>query len=631
MNGLYGFVSSIFGRQVAETTGSTGGSGGGSSSGAPAQASPEAGQRTGRRLISSPGTLYLEQQGVYRSLCEVGSATIAIEEVDAAACDYVLHILDTGSGAYHLSQDLADGFTLEYKRATASLHWVTLVEDSLQSFAFRLGTAAEMRAFVNMYNMCVYASMTKQPVGGIDPEDEDYSYVASAMSAEVAADVEGADVVSGGADGPKPTAYRNYGGVDASARDDDGDAVFAFDDREASRVGNGGGVNCCFADSICFNRAIVLKTDAKNQCVVQAFSYNERGAFKTSGAEGFTLKGLGASAPPIAAKELLLEGGERVGLLLNKNDPQRVLEVDFERGCIVQEYQPGLDFAVHSVVPQQKFADRDPNLYVCLGDSSAFTIDRRLDPKKCAVVEDGKDLTEYAQKLRSTQRFSCHATSQEGHLAIGDLCGQIRLFTGPPGARKLVGKAGHFPKAAKTLLKCAPNNPIRHIDITANGAYVLATCDKFLLVLCTLYMEAGDKMANGFASRMGKNKPAPLRLSLDPRQTVALGGVDKVTFTKATFQQCENGEQWIVAACGPMLATWNFAAVREAIDNHYSTACVLKNERNVLKSVEMRGTQQAITFMTDTEVGREIRSSDSSSSSSSRRSGKTTLRFQQQY
>lgn len=51
-----------------------------------------------------------------------------------------------------------------------------------------------------------------------------------------------------------------------------------------------------------------------------------------------------------------------------------------------------------------------------------FMIDMRLDPTKCAVVEE-------APHTYTRVKFTCHATSQRGHLAIGDADGAVRLYS----------------------------------------------------------------------------------------------------------------------------------------------------------------------------------------------------------
>jgi len=63
---------------------------------------------------------------------------------------------------------------------------------------------------------------------------------------------------------------------------------------------------------------------------------------------------------------------------------------------------------------------------------------------------------------------------------------------------------------AKTDLPCFGDN-IDHIDITKDGNWILCTCKTYLLLISTVL----DEDKNGFTHRMGKNKPLPIKLTLN--------------------------------------------------------------------------------------------------------------------
>jgi hypothetical protein len=81
-----------------------------------------------------------------------------------------------------------------------------------------------------------------------------------------------------------------------------------------------------------------------------------------------------------------------------------------------------------------------------------------------------------------------------GNLAIGSLSGEIRLY-------KEVGQN------AKTLLP-GLGDPIRSVNMSIDGEWVLATTQTYLLVIPTMCSNG----KTGFDHRMGKEKPAPKKL-----------------------------------------------------------------------------------------------------------------------
>jgi hypothetical protein len=150
--------------------------------------------------------------------------------------------------------------------------------------------------------------------------------------------------------------------------------------------------------------------------------------------------------------------------------------------------------------------------------------------------------------------------------------GQIRLFSGPAGSVKATGK-GHYPKIAKTLLATTASQPIRHIDITADGKYIVATTKEYVLVVCTK-MPSSEKL--GFTERMGAAKPQPTRLDVPPELVAELG--DKMALTKATFGvDQESGEHVITCSAGAHLLVWELDAVQKAIPSRARVTCATQH------------------------------------------------------
>jgi hypothetical protein len=99
------------------------------------------------------------------------------------------------------------------------------------------------------------------------------------------------------------------------------------------------------------------------------------------------------------------------------------------------------------------------------------------------------------------------ATSGDGYVAVGSKDGKIRLY----GSKKAMEDYG-FSRAATAVPGLGA--PITSIDVSFDAKYVVATTDKYLIVVSTVFKDAKGSDTNGFVSRMGANTPAPRLLKL---------------------------------------------------------------------------------------------------------------------
>lgn len=533
-------------------------------------------------LFACAGSLCVQRGTRYDPVGDVDSFVLSIEEEAGTTPTFAI-IVRCGSDV-ELEQVIDATTSVQFHIPTGSVFWYTVVDDALKHIGFKfcvdpatkLAPSHAAQTFVEKFNRCLYACITGMVVPQANDDNVDYLGSVGAQQAQREA-------------------------VEEDVFSMDKDVAFSF-------TGAGGGKNTCFADSVQYNRALVFQKRGQ-ECFVQAHAFAEDGftgqfqEFKVADATG-------------QAQEALLQHGDKKMYLIDsaaQSMEGHLRELDLVTGSIVQTYEPSAAATgIKSVKYMSKFANESPNLLSCITGNSAFVVDTRLDPKACAVVKEGDDLSDYSykslEKAGKGNAFTCHATSRNGFLAIGDQAGGVRLYTGPPGARKLQG-SGHHAKLAKTLIDLG--TPILHLDITSNGEYVIVTTSDRILVLCTLFLDDKGSSKNGFEARMGKNKPAPLSLLPSPAQVLRMGGADKVKFVQATLEDNEDGEQWIAAVSGPFVCTWNMARVKEAVTTHSVVYCEAKDtQQGNLLSVEMKGKQNWIGFLTDKGVGFQRRSSE---------------------
>jgi len=150
----------------------------------------------------------------------------------------------------------------------------------------------------------------------------------------------------------------------------------------------------------------------------------------------------------------------------------------------------------------------------------------------------------YCRYAKSTKaNLSTLATTGTGHLAVGSETGEIRLYC-EVGQRR------------KNLLP-GLGAPIRAMDVTEDGKWVLATCDTFLLLVPATVEKANGKIFSQFEVSNARERGKPVKLLLSP-EDLAKYGITKVRLTSARFNTgVDIQESWIVSSTGPYVITWN--------------------------------------------------------------------------
>jgi VID27 C-terminal WD40-like domain len=194
--------------------------------------------------------------------------------------------------------------------------------------------------------------------------------------------------------------------------------------------------------------------------------------------------------------KVILHDQDRSLVLMNPNNLHSLFQMDLETGKMVSEWKLHDDITVNQITPVDKFAQMTPE-QTLLGTShnAIFRIDPRVSGDKLVT----NDMKQYTTK----NKFSSIVTTEAGKIAIGSEKGDIRLFD----------KLG---KIAKTTLP-ALGDPIRGIDATKDGRYLVATTKTYLLLIDTQIGIGPNTGKSGFdKSFPADSKPIPRRLQLRP-------------------------------------------------------------------------------------------------------------------
>ncbi|KAE8263010.1 hypothetical protein A4X09_0g7338 [Tilletia walkeri] len=278
-------------------------------------------------------------------------------------------------------------------------------------------------------------------------------------------------------------------------------------------------------------------------------------------------------------KKVMLHDNDRALVMMNPENPNSLFKMDLEVGKVVEEWKVSDDIQIRNAVPTSKYAQMtSESTIIGQGRNSVFKIDPRLPGLK--MVD-----SQYKQ-YKTKQEFSAAATDEAGHLAVGSDKGEIRLFDA-------IGKN------AKTALPSI-GDPIRGIDVTADGRYVVATCKTYLLLIDTLIGEGRYAGKLGYDRSFSADaKPVPRRLQLRP-QTVAVMD-QEISFTPARFNtNSENSnETSVVTSTGPYVISWDFNQVKRGILGEFK---IRKLADRIVQDAFAHGTDSNIIVAMENDV-----------------------------
>lgn len=247
----------------------------------------------------------------------------------------------------------------------------------------------------------------------------------------------------------------------------------------------------------------------------------------------------------------LLQNEDSQIMFLNKAKGNIVYNLDLNRGQIVEEFTIG-KMPLHALCHPSKFSQlTNSGLFLGVTDKSLYTIDPRVPEK---IVQDYT----YSTNIY----LSCMATTAQGHIAVGSEKGDIRLY-------KEIGKKS-------TTVFPGLGHPIRSIDSTKDGEWLLATTDNYLMVIQT---KLDGELA--YTKALSRKRKAPRKLQLGP-EDIAKYQILNVKFSEAKFNVGENTEESaIITSTGNLMVIWNFASVKIGKLDDYAVKVM---EENVVKN-----------------------------------------------
>lgn len=288
-------------------------------------------------------------------------------------------------------------------------------------------------------------------------------------------------------------------------------------------------------------------------------------------------------------KKVMLHAEDRDMILQNPGDANSLYRMDIEYGKVVDEYKVHDDIPITTFAPEKKFAQMTgEQTFIGTSHNALYRVDPRLSGNKMVDSE----LKQYASK----NGFTSVATTAAGYIAVASDKGDVRMFD-----RLGINAKTHIP---------ALGDPIKGLDVSADGRWVLATTRTYLLLIDAEQKHGKNAGKLGFEKSFAKDdKPRPRRLALSPAHVAQLtqetrAGID---FTPARFNTGENAsETTIVTASGPFVIAWSMKKVlRGAARDAYT----IKRYAEQVKADDFRyGSDRNFIVALENQVGMERKS-----------------------
>ena len=242
-------------------------------------------------------------------------------------------------------------------------------------------------------------------------------------------------------------------------------------------------------------------------------------------------------------------------LFQDSKDRNKLYQYDLNKEKIVEEwdcdsnknifcsYNKDINnYMIDFTYPRKLGQLNEQNEIVGINSNNLYLLDGRVNRKNKIV-----NIKNYSINTD----FTCLVTTGFGGIATGSKNGDIRLFN----------EMGNNAKTLITGFDC----PIRYIDCSVDGKYILATCDKHIMVINT----ENEYNQNGFDTCLGRIKVKPLILKLSSNELIKYN-IENELFTPAKFNNNTNcKEMMIISSLGQYAILWNFTQVQNGQTDLY--------------------------------------------------------------
>jgi len=267
----------------------------------------------------------------------------------------------------------------------------------------------------------------------------------------------------------------------------------------------------------------------------------------------------------IEPKKILAADGGTSLLLTESARSSNVHKLDLNTGKIAETWNTGEDTKdLFSEFKDSQGASAG-NEFLGITGNSIY----KIDPRSKDVVE--------GKKYATSTKFTSGDANAKGEFAIGSEKGEIRMYD-------------KLDKRAKTLLP-GLGDPITGVFVSPSGKYVVCTCKSYLVLVA-----AESSGVSGFRKSLGKDKPAPKKLTIRPEHRQEFG--KEIEFTNASISTDEE-ERFVVVSTGEWVIIWDISKVLKGEVFSYQ---IRKNEHKVVSNSFIPGESRKIVVAMEDDI-----------------------------
>lgn len=484
-------------------------------------------------------SIYQDHADIYIYDCTEESFAIQDTDAKVVVCDFgkFEFWLSIESNLVTLGTDVSPDINPLFDTDSRAFIFNYSFENITLSYMLKFRTQHAFSKFQSLWSKLIWESLNKQKWSTISQGEQEY-----VICSNKAVEKELTDFLHAEQDGDSSDSSSSEEESDDDEQENDASFsdVGSFDEKTAEKEYKDSttlGGNKSLTVSYRNDRAFVVRGNKVG--VFKADDENDEVTFVTAINNVSDLKG--KSFNP---ENPMLYTEDRAMIIQDENDKSRVYKMDLERGQVVEEWSAG-NKEILRYGPTKKFDQlTSEQTFLGISDKSVFKVDPRIGGANKLVNDENKD---YATKYK----FSSLGSTENGHVAIGSEKGEIRLYD-------------RLGIRAKTLIP-ALGEPINHICASADGKWLLATCNTSLLLIDLVIKEGKNAGHTGFLKSFSKQEmPKIYILRIHPKTASYMKTSTKqaIKFTKAYFNTGINKkEQTIVTSTGPFAITWSLKKI----------------------------------------------------------------------
>eukprot|EP01114_Cavostelium_apophysatum_P008382 TRINITY_DN2081_c0_g1_i1.p1 TRINITY_DN2081_c0_g1~~TRINITY_DN2081_c0_g1_i1.p1 ORF type:complete len:774 (+),score=271.60 TRINITY_DN2081_c0_g1_i1:168-2489(+) len=483
-------------------------------------------------------------------------------------------ILTTKDGRLAIDQEINDQMFLNFNEETHSMVWVFCLGANVWTWSLQFDNYEEEDKFKNFMARCIYEKNTQTPFSKVK---DDAAWILSAFETHMKLDDKDEDDdMAEIIDPAEEEALEEKKEESEDESEEEEEPEPESEDSEEESEGE---------DAQQSNKLLTVGFRTDRSFVARG---SKIGVFKNTPNKVQYKTAItnlkDKEGKKFSPKRMMLHQGDSSLLMLHPDKNNKVYRMDLNRPDVVEEWKVHDDVPVTELLPGTKYAQTtDEQTLLGMNNLGFMHIDPRLSGSK--MVQNQA----HTYKASTRPQLSCAATTSEGQMVVGSKTGMIRLFS-----QKTVATPTKEIEAAPRAKNTIPGlgDPILGVDVTADGAWILATCKTYLLLIPT---EVEGK--NGFETPLGTSKKPPLRLQLKNTDIIKMS--NQVTFTPAKFNIGTDTEESIVTSTGPYIITWNFKKVKQGMLFDYQ---IKQYEDNIVGDQFRYGDSRSIILATPNNV-----------------------------